>query len=178
MTIGILTNASAAVPLSEEAVVHLIQKNHTVLIEGRVDDARLRRYLNRGAYIIDVAGELLDRAQLIIKSAPLTLQEIDYVHGSDKILFTPLNYRDKKIIEKLLTGTLSVINVQELRKPKGAAISKIFPKLFLGFISELADFGIKALVEDEALRRALSLMGGKVYNQKLAKLYQYRCYEF
>jgi len=53
-----------------------------------------------------------------------------------------------------------------------------FSNYILPFLLSLASKGLKALVDDEALRAALLVMHGKVYNNKLASLYNLPCYEY
>ena len=170
------------IALSGEAVAVLVKNKHTVLVEGESVSAKLSSYLTVGAYIINAKEALLDRGDLIIKKSSLAIQEIDSLNAQDKIFFTTVPIKDKKLIDKIIRSKISIIDYKELSKIKKKSIKSedkaVFSNYVLPFILGLASSGIKALVEDEELREALLIMDGKVYNTRLALLYKYPCYEF
>jgi alanine dehydrogenase len=168
--------------LTPESVSVLVQNKHTVLVQGNPRSLVARPYLNVGAYVINTKEELLDRADLILKKSCPRIQEIDYFNGHDKIFFTKINFKNRALIEKILSRRISIINYLDLkafRKQRVDLENMVeFSNYILPFLLSLASRGLKALVDDEALRAALLIMHGKVYNNKLAALYNLSCYEY
>lgn len=183
MIISILAQEKQlGIALTGEAVAILVKNKHTVLVEGKSESPKLSPYLTVGAYIINSKEALLDRGDLIIKKSSPTIEETDSLNDQNKIFFTTIPLQDKKLIDKMLKSKISIIDYKKLKKIKKKAIkneNKIaFSNYVLPFILELATYGIKAMVEDEELREGLLIMDGKVYNTRLAALYEYTCYEF
>jgi len=183
MIISILKSKNQKKPcLNVEIVSILIQNHHTVLIQGNPKNKKLKPYLNVGAYIINTKEELLDRSNLIIKKNPLKDQEIDYLNGEEKIIFSCLEFNDKNLIKKILEHKITFINYLDLAEIKKNKINpdkiREFSSYVLPFLLELANKQIASLVDDEALRQALILMNNKIYNHQLAEKYSWPCYEF
>jgi alanine dehydrogenase len=174
--------SSSKICLTSKAVCELVEHNHTVLVEGEPRSKLLAPYLNVGAYLINTKEELLDRGDLLIKKTEPELEEIEYLNGEEKIFFTSLNFSHQKLIEKALSRRIAIISYSLLPKiKKGADIASntaAFSSLTLPFLIELSSGGIHVLVDDEALRDALVIMKGKVYNNSLAHKYGYQWYEF
>lgn|SRR3989338_1695427 len=183
MIIGILQeNGKQNFSLTEEFVSVLVSNKQTVLVEGSALNARSKNYLTSGAYVIDKKEQIIDRADIIIKKGFLTSTEAAMCAGREKIIFTDCNIHNHGLVEKLLDQKVAVIHYNQLkdvRKKKVSIKTKHeFSRFILPYILELAQKGLQALVNDEDLRDALYMMNGKVYNQELAELYQYPCYEF
>ena len=160
----------------------LVQNNHTVLVEGEAHNSLLAAYLNVGAYLINTKEELLDRGDLLVKKTEPDMEEIEYLNGEEKIFFTILDFSNQKLIEKMLSRKIVLISYSLLPKTKrGADMDRdrvVFSNHTLPFLLGLSNRGIHVLVDDEALREALVIMKGKVYNSNLANKYNYQCYEF
>lgn len=183
MIIAILNDKnSSKVCLTPESISVLAENNHTVLVEGEARNKLLAPYLNVGAYLIDTKEELLDRGDLLVKKTEPDMEEIEYLNGEEKIFFTSLNFSHQKLIEKALLRKIALISYSLLPKiRKGADMDRdrvAFSNYTLPFLLELSNRGIHVLVDDEALRDALVIMKGKVYNSNLAHKYNYQCYEF
>lgn len=168
--------------LTQEAVSVLVQNNHIVLIEGEADNKTLAPYLNVGAYIINTKEELLDRGDVIIKKTEPKKEEVGYLNGEEKILFTKIDFVHEKLIKKMLEHKLSVIDYSLLKDIKKGVVKTgdivAFSNYVLPFLLGLANKRMQALVDDEILREALIVMNGKVYNSEFADLYRCQCYEF
>ena len=182
MIISIFQDQNGGIPLTSQAVSVLVRNNHTVLIEGNPVNRLAKEYLTVGGYVINTREELLDRGGLLIKKSSPLGADIDYLNGEDKIFFTKLDMKDKKMIDKILAHRISLITYMELPAFRTYAVkvaSKFeFSNYVLPFLLELAGMGLKALVDDEELREALLMMHGKVYNNALSKQYDFPCYEF
>lgn len=183
MIISILQGEKNGLPgITPELVSVLCQNRHTVLIEGDSDHKDRKLYLAVGAYIINTKEELLDRGDLILKKEPILFQDIDSVHGEEKIFFTTIDINDKKLVQKALVNEISIINFLNLPglniKKMKTISSAEFSHYITPFILSLAGKGLKALVDDEILRDALLVMGGKAYSGTLAELHHLQCYEY
>lgn len=168
--------------LTPESISVLVQNHHTVLIEGDSNSPYLNSYLNVGAYLINIKEELLDRGDLVIKKMQTEASEIDYLNGESKIAFSKLDSLNRGLIAKILKHKISFIDYKQLpnfkEKMPNLKFKVEFSNFILPYLLRLANFGLKALVEDEELRAALSVMHGKVYNSKLALQSHLPCYEF
>jgi len=169
--------------MTSQSISVLVQNRHTVLIEGDATKPELRPYLNIGAYIINTKEELLDRGDLIVKTSCPDLAEIDNLSGKDKILFTEISLKkNETLIRKIIDQKISLFDYSQIKgltKRFGPRTSRVeFSNFILPFLLELADKGLKALVEDEVLRNALMIMHGKVFNNELASLFHLPCHEF
>jgi alanine dehydrogenase len=192
MVIGILQDKNIQkghetldVCLTPQAASVLIKDNHSILIEGIAGDGYLKNYLNIGAYIINTKQELLDRAGLIIKKTLPQINDLNYINGEDKIIFTQMTFtlnkkEEKLFLQKIIEKGVTLINYLELTdKKKAGLMSKTeFSHYVLPFLLELSKHGLKALLDDEILRLGLVVMAGKVYNPKLAAILKVHCYEF
>lgn len=168
--------------LTPQAVSVLVQNRHTVLIEGKAEDKIVATYLNVGAYIIDTKEELLDRGGVLVKKNEPENAEVEYLNGEEKIFFTTIDFARRNLIEKVLTHKIAIIHYPLLEEIKSGVVKVTdrvaFSNYTLPFLLGLANNRLEALVDDETLREALIMMNGKVYNDELAKRYNYQCYEF
>lgn len=183
MIISILQGEKKSVlGITPELVFALCQNHHTVLIEGDSDHKDRKSYLAVGAYIINTKEELLDRGDIILKKMPLLFQDIGSARGEEKIFFTAIDINDKKLVQKMIANEISIINYPNLpglnaKKMKTISAAE-FSRYITPFILSLAEQGLKALVDDEVLRDALLIMGGKAYNGTIAALHHLQCYEY
>ena len=82
----------------------------------------------------------------------------------------------------MLKSDISVFHYPHLQKVQKGTINpkkKVeFSNYILPFILDIADKGMKSLVDNEGLRDALLIMHGQVYSGELAKMYNYECHEY
>lgn len=109
------------VALAPHAVELLTQNGHTVIIE---DKAGERAHFNNMVYS-EVGGTITDNAKevyesdIVLKVAPPTLKEIDYLH-KDQTLISSLQIatQSKEYIEKLLSSKINSIAFEYLKDKK------------------------------------------------------------
>ncbi len=123
MRIGIPREAhreEKRVALAPAGVDALVKSGHTVFIETNAGaDSHFTddEYKNVGANLVYTAEEVFQRAEMIVKVAPLTEQEADLLQDEQTIFsFLYLAVGKKNIIDKLLKKKVSAIAYELIEK--------------------------------------------------------------
>ncbi len=108
------------VALAPAGVDALIKSGHSVFIQtGAGYDSHFldEEYRKYGANIVYTAEEVYQRAEVIVKIAPLTEKEVELMHD-DQIIFSFLHLAvgKKNIIEKLLSKKITAIAYELIEK--------------------------------------------------------------
>lgn len=108
------------VAVAPAGVHSLVKSGHTVFIEtgaGRESNFTDDEYTNVGATIVYSAEEVYQRAEMIVKIAPLTENEVEMMQDEQIIFsFLHLAVGKKNIIEKLLKKRITAIAYELIEK--------------------------------------------------------------
>lgn len=106
------------VALTPEAVEQLIDQGHQVIIEseaGKSANYQNTDYSESGGMIVDEKKEVF-QSDIILKIAPLTLEEIDMLHDQKLVISSlHLNNQTKEFIRKLMEKKMTAISFENIK---------------------------------------------------------------
>jgi alanine dehydrogenase len=121
LTIGIPKEAQkyeSRVALTPEAVDQLVDQGHEVRIEsgaGNAANYSNTDYSELGGYIVDQKNEIY-QSDIILKIAPLSLEEIDLLHERQVVISSlHLNSQTKQFVQKLLQKKVTAIAFENIK---------------------------------------------------------------
>ena len=121
LTIGIPKEAQkyeSRVALTPEAVDQLVNQGHEVRIESGAGNAANYSdtdYSELGGFIVDQKNEIY-QSDIILKIAPLSLEEIDLLHERQMVISSlHLNSQTKQFIQKLLQKKVTAIAFENIK---------------------------------------------------------------
>jgi alanine dehydrogenase len=110
------------VSLTPEAVELLVNNGHQILIEpgaGKAANYSDNDYSECGAYIVDNRKEVF-KADIILKIAPLSIEEIDMLKGNQTIFSSlHLTRQSEEYIRKLIEKKVTAISHESLKDQYG-----------------------------------------------------------
>ena len=121
ITIGIPSDSEGdekRVALTPEAVKLLVERDNEVIVQkdaGRGANYSDKDYSDNGALITDLPAEVYS-ADVVIKVAPLSAKEVDFLKGS-QVIMTYLNVlkTNQDVLEKLMRKKITAIAFEKIR---------------------------------------------------------------
>lgn len=129
MKIGIIKEShyeEKRVALAPAGVDALIKNGHTIYIEkdaGSVSRFKDEDYTSLGASVLHTAAEVYDRADILLRVSPPTLEEVNMMHSGQIVFsFLHLAVADKKITELLIKKKVTAIGYELIESKEGLPI--------------------------------------------------------
>ncbi len=119
-----LTSQETRVPLTPGAVGTLVASGHQVIIEHNAGVAAQftdKEYHDKGAFIGYSAGEVYAKSDLIVKIAPLTMQEVDHLQPRQTLISAVhLGAVRPDYLKALVDKSVTAIGFEFLQGPDGS----------------------------------------------------------
>jgi len=125
ITIGIpkeLDTTECRIPLTPEAVEMLVEEGHEIIIEkgaGNLANYTDSNYSEKGGQIVDTPEEVY-KSEIILKVAPLLLNETDYLKENQVIISSlHLNNSTSQYLRNLMQKRVTAIAFESIRDKDG-----------------------------------------------------------